>query len=216
MLIYGTAGTGKSFLIRAIAQLLGSACLLTGTTGIAGFNICGSTLHSALHLPIQLSSGKDLQGSALARLQQRFKDVQYLIIDEVSMLGQRMLYWVDKRLRQATGHLNVCLGGVSVILIGDFGQLPPVGDRPLYASDLRLKLDTQYIGNSQKSSYLSKYCDRMVMVMMSLDSVTYSKDSEMGNQQWTTGICFYNVHLKRSGTSMNSEKQHTCIMTDSV
>ena len=66
------------FLIRVIAQLLGSACLLTATTGIAGFNICGSTLHSALHLPIQLSSGKDLQGSALAHLQQRFKDVQYL------------------------------------------------------------------------------------------------------------------------------------------
>ena len=135
MIIYGTAGTGKSFLIRAMAQLLGSACLLTGTTGIAGFNICGITLHSALQLPLQFSSGKDLQGQALYRLQQRLQNVQYLIIDEISMLGQRLLFWVDRRLRQATGNLNVCLGGLSVIMIGDFGQLPPVGDKPLYTED---------------------------------------------------------------------------------
>lgn len=49
------------------------------------------------------------------------------------MLGQRTMAWVDKRLRQATGHLEQPLGGFSVILIGDFGQLPPVGDRPLFA-----------------------------------------------------------------------------------
>ena len=108
MIIYGTAGTGKSFLIRAIAQLLGRACLLTGTTGIAGFNICGITLHSALQLPLQFSNGKDLQGQALYRLQQRLQNIQYLILDELSMLDQRQLFWVDRRLRQATGNLNVC------------------------------------------------------------------------------------------------------------
>ena len=52
----------------------------------------------------------------------------------MSMIGQRTLAWVDKRLRQATGHLHLPMGGVSIILFGDFGQLPPVGDRPLYAS----------------------------------------------------------------------------------
>ena len=44
-----------------------------------------------------------------------------------------MLAWVDKRLRQTTGKLDTSLGGISVIMFGDFGQLPPVGDSPLYA-----------------------------------------------------------------------------------
>ena len=50
------------------------------------------------------------------------------------MLGQTTFAWVDKRLRQATGELDQPLGGISVILFGDFGQLPPVGDVPLYSS----------------------------------------------------------------------------------
>ena len=52
----------------------------------------------------------------------------------MSMLGQRTLAWVDKRLRQATGKLNDPLGGISVMLLGDFAQLLPVGDKPIYAS----------------------------------------------------------------------------------
>ncbi len=133
MLVCGTAGTGKSFLISAIAQTLGSACLLTGTTGMASFNICGRALHSALQLPVRQSNNQDLQGAALQRLQLALKDVHYLVIDEMSMIGHRMLAWVDKRLRQGTGQLDQPLGGLSIILFGDFAQLPPVGDRPLYS-----------------------------------------------------------------------------------
>ena len=39
MIITGTAGTGKSFLINALMTILGDKCKLTGTTGIAGYNI---------------------------------------------------------------------------------------------------------------------------------------------------------------------------------
>lgn len=135
MLVCGTAGSGKSFLISAIAQTLRDSCTLTGTTGKAACNICGSTLHSALQLPVQSHNNGDLQGSRLARLQHDFNGKHYLIVDEMSMLGQRTMAWVDNRLRQATGRLDKPLGGISVILIGDFGQLPPVGDRPLYSQD---------------------------------------------------------------------------------
>lgn len=40
--------------------------------------------------------------------------------------------WVDKRLRQVTTHLDIPL---SIILIGDFAQLPSVGDHPLFAPE---------------------------------------------------------------------------------
>ena len=45
--VCGTAGTGKSYLINAIPQALGNACILTGTTGMASYNICGK--HCTLH-----------------------------------------------------------------------------------------------------------------------------------------------------------------------
>ena len=56
MLILGTGGTGKSYLIHALAQLLQEKCLLTATTGIATFHIGGITVHSALQLPLQWPS----------------------------------------------------------------------------------------------------------------------------------------------------------------
>ena len=134
MIITGEGGSGKSFLISAIKTLLGDKCKLTGTTGLAGYNIEGCTLHSALQLPVRNHNNADLQGAALQRLQLRFSGKHYLIADEMSMLGQRTLAWVDKRLRQATGKLHEPLGGISVIILGDFAQLPPVGDRPVYAT----------------------------------------------------------------------------------
>ncbi len=125
MMILGTAGTGKSYVIRAIAQLLDNHCInyWNGSIGI--------TLHSALQLPVQAHNKNELSGNSLARLQHRLKDVQYIIVDEISMLGQRTMEWVDRRLKQASGYHDTPFGGHSLILIGDFAQLPPVGDRAL-------------------------------------------------------------------------------------
>jgi ATP-dependent exoDNAse (exonuclease V) alpha subunit len=106
--------------------------MLTATTGIAGFHIGGITLHSAVSLPVQAHNRADLSGNSLARLQQQLKDVKYIIIDEVSMLGQKGMEWLDRRLKQASGNMDTPFGGYSIILIGDFAQLPPVGDRALY------------------------------------------------------------------------------------
>ena len=133
MIVCGTAGTGKSYLINAIVQCLGNKVIVTGTTGMAAFNIHGETLHSVLQLPVRSTNKKELQGSSLQRLQIKFQDKHYLVIDEMSMLGQTTFAWVDKRLRQATAKHNEPPGGVSVILFGDFAQLPPVGDKPLFA-----------------------------------------------------------------------------------
>ena len=132
LIIIGEGGSGKSFLINAVRNLLEKKCVVTATTGKAAFNINGITIHSLLKLPISKISQKDLSGSSLESLQQDLLPVDYIIIDEYSMLGQTMMGWIDRRCRQATALKDKLFGGKSIILIGDNTQLPPVGDKPLY------------------------------------------------------------------------------------
>ncbi|CAB3978459.1 ATP-dependent DNA helicase PIF1 [Paramuricea clavata] len=58
--------------------------------------------------------------------------IDYIIIDEYSMLGQVTFGWIDRRLKQSSGLQDKLLGDKSVILCGDPAQLPPVADKPLY------------------------------------------------------------------------------------
>lgn len=137
LIVTGTAGTGKSYLIHCLKQLLQNKLRITAPTGIAAFTIQGQTLHSLLDLPTR-GEFKQLQGQRLVTLQERMQPIKYLIIDEISMVGHKMFGYIDKRLRQAFPHAcNTVLSGCSCILFGDFGQLPPVMDLPLYTSTAR-------------------------------------------------------------------------------
>ena len=108
--------------------------LLCGAVGVAAFNIGGATLHSALKLPVENGHGgdratskyKQLRGEALQDLQHAWRDVRYLIIDEISMVSKTQLQNASKRLQEVTGKRGVPFGGLSVITVGDFYQLPPV------------------------------------------------------------------------------------------
>ena len=70
LIIIGVAGTGKSYLINAIRNLLRDKCAVTATTGKASYNIRGITVHSLLKLPIGSRGRKDLTGQSLCRLQE--------------------------------------------------------------------------------------------------------------------------------------------------
>ena len=126
----GVAGTGKSYLIDSLRNLL----QVLAYTGKASFNVNGVTLHSLLKLPIGSKRHCDLKGIPLQQLQSNLENVQYLIIDEYSFVGQSLFGWIDSRCRQATGRTDMTFGSISVILVGDQAQLPPVGDKPLYHS----------------------------------------------------------------------------------
>ena len=134
MIVSGTAGTGKSYLIHCLRLLLNNRVQVAAPTGVAAFNIEGHTLHSLLHLPVK-GEFKDLEGERLRQMQQSLINMEYLIIDEMSMVGRTFLGQVDKRLRQVfPHHADVLFGGCSCLLFGDFGQLPPVMDLPLYTT----------------------------------------------------------------------------------
>ena len=66
LIVVGVAGTGKSYLINAIRNLLGASCAVTATTGKAAINGC--TIHSLLKLPVGSRGNKELTGQGLVRL----------------------------------------------------------------------------------------------------------------------------------------------------
>ena len=140
MIVSGTAGTGKSYLIHCLRLLLKDKVHVAAPTGVATFNINGHTLHSLLSLPTK-GEFKDLQGEHLHQMQQSLASVEYLIIDEMSMVGRKMFRQVDRRLHQAfPQHSDQLLGGFLCLLFGDFGQLPPVMDLTLYSTVPRTAL----------------------------------------------------------------------------
>ena len=103
--IDGTAGTGKSYLIDALTKALtemarerGRRCpiLHVAPTGIAAFNIHGSTLHQALSIPVH--GNVRLNAQQLLLLQGRLMPINYIILDEKSMVGRKLLSKVDCRL----------------------------------------------------------------------------------------------------------------------
>ena len=143
MVVTGTAGTGKSYLIQCIRLLLGDALKVAAPTGVASFIIEGTTLHSLLHLPTR-GEFKQLEGNRLQQLQQAMSSIRYIIIDEMSMVGRKVFGQIDNRLRQTfPHHAQEVFGGCSLLLFGDFGQLPPVMDLPLYTTDSRSDLSDQ-------------------------------------------------------------------------
>ena len=103
MIVSGTAGTGKSYLIQCLKLLLGDRLRTSAPTGAAAFIVDGYTLHSLLSIPVK-GEFKDLEGKRLQTIQQFMEGIDYLIIDEMSMVGRKMFGQVDRRLRQVFPH----------------------------------------------------------------------------------------------------------------
>lgn len=131
--ITGAGGVGKTFLVRTLADFcsrrfsLSSVCL-TATTGIAALHVGGKTLHSAFRIPFRDATVDTLMKAleGCRRLSWLVK-LRVLIIDEVSMLSPELFQLLDATLRRARSSSSTLpFGGVQVVFVGDFFQLPPV------------------------------------------------------------------------------------------
>ena len=99
-MIRGGGGTGKSYAINCFRRWLSEQMLFSdeniavlAPTGTAAFNVAGRTLHSALKLPVPLNQStfqKLTSGNALTSLQETFRNVRVVVIDEMSMVGRRL------------------------------------------------------------------------------------------------------------------------------
>lgn len=128
----GSAGTGKTFLLRFVIQELekmhGEASVaVTAPTGIAAINIGGQTIHSFAGLGITEIDHARMINKMMktAAAVERWNRCKVLIIDEVSMLSKDLFELLDGMARRARSS-DLPFGGLHVIMVGDFMQLPPV------------------------------------------------------------------------------------------
>lgn len=136
----GKAGTGKTTLLKKIAEKTTKNFVIVAPTGVAAINAGGVTIHSMFHLPttsfIPTSDYADMNLVTNRRLLvdhlkfrkeklRVLKEMELLIIDEVSMVRSDILDAVDFALRTVRRNQKP-FGGTQVLLIGDMHQLPPV------------------------------------------------------------------------------------------
>ncbi|MEK7570199.1 MAG: helix-turn-helix domain-containing protein [Patescibacteria group bacterium] len=126
----GEPGSGKTHTVNSYVRWLRSHGIppaITASTGIAATHISGMTIHSWCGIGIKKSlSTHDLNAlAANERVARRVRNTSVLIIDEVSMLSAQTLAMADavcRKIRQDTAPF----GGLQVVVVGDFFQLPPV------------------------------------------------------------------------------------------
>ena len=140
----GKAGTGKTTFLRNIVRNTFKNAVIVAPTGIAAINAGGVTIHSMFQLPFgafvptqenftalentKLNTPRSLIKEQQLSGQKRkiLRELELLIIDEVSMLRADLLDAIDTVLRSVRRKQHLPFGGVQVLFIGDLLQLPPV------------------------------------------------------------------------------------------
>lgn len=131
----GKAGTGKSTFLRYITSHTKKKHIILAPTGIAAVNVGGSTLHSFFRIPLKpiLPDDPDF---AIKRIRERMKypsslikairNLELIVIDEISMVRADIIDFIDKLLRVYSGNMREPFGGKQLLLVGDVFQLEPV------------------------------------------------------------------------------------------
>lgn len=121
--ITGKAGTGKSVLLQYLKFRSNKKLVVGAFTGIAALNVGGQTLNSLFRLPTDLIQPDNvhLNGNVATLL----RNIDTVVIDEISMVRVDMMEAIDILLRQARCN-DLPFGGVQIVMFGDVYQLPPV------------------------------------------------------------------------------------------
>ena len=129
LFLTGSAGTGKSFTVKSIIDYFKSidkSYGLTALTGCAAVLINGKTIHSFLGLGISRDLNEIYKRLCKFKSNLNYlKNLEVLIIDEISMMDQELFELISKLLILIKNNEKL-FGGIQLILIGDFYQLPPI------------------------------------------------------------------------------------------
>ena len=134
LFLTGKAGTGKSTFLRYVAEHTKKKHVILAPTGIAAINAGGSTLHSFFRLPFYPLLPNDSRYSwrhiketlkYTGAQRKLIREVELIIIDEISMVRADIIDFIDKVLRVYTRNPEP-FGGKQLLLVGDIYQLEPV------------------------------------------------------------------------------------------
>ena len=129
LFLTGKAGTGKTTFLRDVVRHTKKKCIVLAPTGIAAVNAGAMTIHSFFQFGlgpfvkgvIEPKSDFRIQKSKLELI----RNLQLLIIDEVSMVRADLMDHIDVELRRIRRNSKP-FGGVQLLMIGDLQQLPPI------------------------------------------------------------------------------------------
>jgi len=127
--ITGKAGTGKSTLLQYFKQNSNKELVVVAPTGVAALNVGGQTIHSLFKFPLGFIARNSLK-SIDDKTKILLKNVETVVIDEISMVRADLMDAIDHRLRQSKGN-DLAFGGVQIVMFGDMYQLTPIVDSEL-------------------------------------------------------------------------------------
>jgi ATP-dependent DNA helicase PIF1 len=155
LFLTGEAGTGKSTLLRYFRYTTEKNVVVLAPTGVAALNVDGQTIHSFCSFGPDITLSKVKKLAPFNSKLKLIKNLDTLVIDEISMVRADLLDFVDKFLKLNGPMPSLPFGGIQVVFIGDLYQLPPV-DRDFGAGDGLIKayaspyfFDSRVFKNSQ-------------------------------------------------------------------
>ena len=143
--VTGRAGTGKSTLLSHLVENTKKKVAVTGSTGVAAFNVGGQTLHSFLGVPPGILGTGDLRHHLGQRSREVMRAIDMLVIDEISMVNADLMDAIETMLSLARGKNKGPFGGVQIVMFGDPYQLAPVP--PQEAGDI------EFMNNKYRSHW---------------------------------------------------------------
>lgn len=215
----GSAGVGKSVLIRRVKEQFGDDTVFLAPTGIAALNIQGATIHSQFKFPFSVLEKKHHKHFNKKTQELFHKDgpVKRIVIDEISMVRSDIFVAMDMQLRYMR-RTNKPFGGLQIVCVGDFYQLPPV----LTNKDKRV-FNANYDGlfafsNESWSSCNFEYIE-LTEIMRQSDAtfIKHLMNVRTKNEHCGESIEFFNNHgLKNAPNVAEEDCTYLCAVNATV